>query len=123
MLGKRIYELINWILGLINSIIKKEDSFIEEKIVYLYLKVVCEKLLKFDYNNTMQEIKRLIKLERTVNEYTDIFKFYYGDKKALYSDFKDYKQRLYEEILEDKDDNFVIFTDIFKEIIGGDIDE
>ena len=40
------YELTNWIVNLIDSIIKKKDAFTQIQIVYLYLKLVCEKMLK-----------------------------------------------------------------------------
>ena len=42
---------------------------------------------------------------------------------VFYTDFKVYKERLKEEILEDKDEYYALYSEVFKEVFGGDIDE
>jgi hypothetical protein len=117
------YELTNWILDLINSIEKIEGGFTEEKIIYMYLKVICEKVLKINSNDSTQYLISLINNRKNYKLNTDYIKFYYGEQSTLYTDFKDYKERLKEEILEDKDEYFDIYNEVFKEVFGGNIDE
>lgn len=120
---KEAYELTNWILNLINSVEKIKGSFKEEKIIYLYIKVICEKVLKIKSDNTIKELSILINSEKNDIFNTGAVKFYYGEQRALYIDFKDYKKRLKEEILEDKDEYFELYNEVFKEVFGGDKDE
>lgn len=120
---KEAYEITNWIVNLINSIEKIEGGFKEEKIIYLYLKAICEKVLKIKSDDTIKELRILINLEKNVTLNSECIKFYYGEQRVYYTDFKDYKERLKEEILEDKDEYFGIYSEVFKEVFGGDIDE
>jgi hypothetical protein len=110
-------------LNLINSIEKLEGSFTEDKIIYVYLKAICEKILKIKYDDTIKELSMLINLEKNDISNSECIKFYYGEQRVFYTDFKDYKERLKEEILEDKDEYFVLYSEVFKEVFGGDIDE
>ena len=50
-------------------------------------------------------------------------KFYYGENYTLYTTVNDYKQKIKEEILEEKDECFELYVEVFNEIFGGDIDE
>ena len=43
-----------------------------------------------------------------------------GDSLTLYSDIKNYKERIKEEIIEDKDEIFDFYNEAFKDIFGGD---
>jgi hypothetical protein len=117
------YELTNWTLNFIDSIIKKEGLFTDIKIIYMYLKAVCERKLKIDYFDTIKQLKAMVKNTSNDLENTENIKFYYGDNASFYTDVKDYKQKIKEEILEDKDENFELFNEVFKEVFGGDIDE
>ena len=117
------YELTNWVITLVNSIIKNDDCFIEEKMSYMYLKIVCEKLLKLNYGKSIDEFTSLINNKKVEVLTSNDVKFYCGDKIPLYSDMKDYKQGIKKEVLEDKDEHFDAFNEVFKEIFGGDIYE
>lgn len=117
------YELTNWTLKFIESIIKKDNLFTDIKIIYMYLKVVCEKKLKIDFFDTIKKLKKVI--ENASNDITNTgqIKFYYGDNLSVYTDVKDYKKKIKEEFLEEKDENFEIFNEVFKEVFGGNINE
>ena len=117
------YELTNWIINLINSIIKKDNCFMEENILYLYLKLVCEKVLNIECENTIHELKQLLSVNKNITLTQENVKFYYGDSLALYSDIKNYKERIKEEIIEDKDEIFDFYNEAFKDIFGGDLNE
>ena len=58
------YELSNWILNLVDSIQNNDDYFLEEKIIYMYLKAICEKVLKINCQNTIKELVNLINYEK-----------------------------------------------------------
>lgn len=113
------YELTNWILNLIDSITTKESLFTDIKIVYMYLKVVCERKLKIDCMDTLKQFKMLVKKTSNGLENTKNIKFYYGDNVSLYTDIKDYKQKIKEEILEEKDESFELYSEVFNEFFGG----
>ena len=117
------YELTNWVLDFIDTIRKKEALFTDIKITYMYLKLVCEKKLKKDYLNTIKQLKEMVNNVSNDLENTDNIKFYYGENCAFYTTVKAYKERLKEEILEDKDEYFALYSEVFKEVFGGDIDE
>ena len=117
------YELTNWIVNLIDSIIKKKDAFTQIQIVYLYLKLVCEKMLKISCAETICKFNSLLNNTNFNSLNSENIKFYYGEKQPVYSDIKDYKNKLKEDILQDKDENFNIYCEVFKEIFGGDINE
>ena len=121
--SKEAYELTNWILNLMSSISKKENCFSEEIIIYLYLKIVCEKILKIQYDDTIKELNKLVNVKTNDIVTSDGIKFYYGKTNTLYNDIKDYKQKIKEEVIEDKDEHFDVFNEVFKEIFGGDINE
>lgn len=120
---KEALELTNWILNLINSIEKIENAFAEEKILYMYMKVICEKVLKIKSDDTIKELNILINFGENDISNSEGIKFYYGEQRSFYTDFKAYKERLKEEILEDKDEYFALYSEVFKEVFGGDIDE
>ena len=91
-------------MNLINSVEKIKGSFKEEKNIYLYIKAICEKVLKIKSDNAIKELSILINSEKNDIFNTDAVKFYYRKLRALYTDFKDYKKRLKEGVLEDKDE-------------------
>ena len=107
----------------LKAIKSKKNIFKEEKIIYLYLKAICEKVLKIKSDGTIKELRILINLEKNVTSNSECIKFYYGEQCVFYTDFKDCKERLREEILEDKDEYFKFYSEVFKEVFGGDIDE
>ena len=120
---KEALELTNWILNLIDSIEKIDGTFSEEKILYMYMKVICEKVFKIKSDDTIKELNILINFGENDMSNSEGIKFYYGEQHAFYTDFKAYKERLKEEILEDKDEYFELYSEVFKEVFGGDIDE
>ena len=56
-------------------------------------------------------------------ENTKNIKYYYGNNVLFYTDIKDYKEKIKEEILEDKDQNFELYSEGFDEVFGGNTDE
>lgn len=120
---KEALELTNWILNFINSIEKIEGVFAEEKILYMYMKVICEKVLNIKYDDTIKELNILINFGENDFSNSNGIKFYYGEQRGFYTDFKAYKERLKEEILEDKDEYFELYCEVFKDVFGGDINE
>lgn len=120
---KEAYELTNWILNLINSIEKQEGGFLEDKILYLYLKAVCEKVLKIKADNTIQDLIALVNNVENFKSDSSYIKFYHGEKVPFYTDFKDCKKKLKEEIIEDKAEHYELYCEVYKEIFGGGIDE
>lgn len=89
----------------------------------MYLKVVCEKKLKIDCFDSIKKLKKVIEDASNDIANTGQIKFYYGDNLSVYTDVKDYKKKINEEFLEEKDENFEIFNEVFKEVFGGNINE
>lgn len=81
------------------------------------------KKFKIDCFDTIKKLKKVI--EKASNDITNTgqIKFYYGDNLSVYTDVKDYKKKIKEEFLEEKDENFEIFNEAFKEVFGGNINE
>ena len=86
--------------------------------------------LKFCINNknfsiTVDAIKQLkAMVNNTSNDLENKkIKFYYGENYTLYTTVNDYKQKIKEEILEEKDECFELYNVVVNEIFGGDIDE
>lgn len=117
------YELTNWVLNLIDSTKSKKEIFSSIQIIYMYLKAVCERIMNINYVETVNLLKSIVGKGEIGLDDSDSFKFYYGEKVGLYSDAKDTKKRIQEEILEDKDENFDLYNEIYKEVYGGSIDE
>ena len=94
-----------------------------EKVIYLFLKAVCEKVIKIDNKNTINELKELVKIDQEGIVSYDTVKFYYNEPHATYNDINDYKSGIKAEILEDKDEYLDLYNEVFKEVFGGDLNE
>ena len=117
------YELANWVINLIDSVSKSKCMYTAEKVIYLFLKAVCEKVIKIDNKNTINELKELVKIDQEGIVSYDTVKFYYNEPHATYNDINDYKSGIKAEILEDKDEYLDLYNEVFKEVFGGDLNE
>ena len=76
-----------------------------------------------DCLKTLKQLKTMVKNTSNDLENTKNIKYYYGNNVLFYIDIKDYKKKIKEEILEDKDENFELYSKVFDEVFGGNIDE
>ena len=79
--------------------------------------------MKIDYFDALKQLKEMVNNTSNDLENTEKIKFYYGENYTFYTTVNDYKQKIKEEILEDKDECFELYNEVFNEIFGGDIDE
>ena len=122
-----VYATIGYMTGE-NSVKNAIDRLTEKPasgVIYYTVSDAIQELVDYikQQDDTIKQLKRVVKNTSNDLETTENIKFYYGDNALFYTDVRDYKQKIKEEILDDKDENFEIFNGVFKEVFEGDIDE
>lgn len=124
---KEAYDLANWCISFINSIIKENDFFKGVLCPFIYLKATCERLLNISSEESMIKLKDIARnlLNHNVVSESNYLKYYFGKRDTLLLIDSNVQNSLKEIIKQNSKEEFHYQTliDIYDEIFGGNVNE
>ena len=124
---KEAYDLANWCISFMNSIIKENDFFKGVLCPFIYLKATCERLLNISSEESMITLKDIARnlLNRNVVSEPNSLKYYFGKSDTLLLVDSNVQNSLKEIINQSSKEEFHYQTliDIYDEIFGGSVNE
>ena len=121
------YELVNWSISFITSVMKDNQLFQNLLCPFLYLKATCEQLLDISSDESIRLLKDIClnSLNNLVASETKSLKYYFGTTDPVVL-IDSNNENSFKEIIKQtsKDDiHYQTLIDIYKEIFGGDLNE
>ncbi len=121
------FDLVNWSILFINSILKENDFFKNVLCPFIYLKATCERLLNIESSESIKIIKDIYKnsFNENVTSEANILKHYFGKNDSVLL-IDSNIQNSFKEIIRQtskKDVHYEIIINIYNEIFEGDLYE
>lgn len=121
------YDLINWTITFIKSIIKDNDFFNSLLCPFIYLKATCERLLKISSEESIKLLKNisLTSLNHHVMSEKGSLKYYFGNTNPILLIDSNIENN-FKEIIKQTSKNDIHYEtliSIYKEIFGGNLNE
>lgn len=118
------YELVNWSITFINSILKENDFFKSVLCPFIYLKATCERLLNISSEESINILKDVSAnlLNNNFISHSDNVKHYFGKNEPILLIDANIKNN-FKEIIQQtskKDMHHKVLIDIYNEIFDGD---